>query len=507
MAKTPSQKLFGLIKSLTKMERRYFKLAVNPTGDKRNKYAHLFDAILVQDEFDDVLLQKGIYKDQPIESRKFSELKAYLFKHVLRALQRYDEKTSVDYRIQNHLLNLKVLFKRSLFSECQDELQKIQKLAAQYEQFEALLVCCRWEKELAYAKTDINYLDKHLENISRKEKEYLQSIKALVDLRNLFFRFLIELRKDVSRNEAQLQRLEKITQSPILEKLPETDSYRIQVMYLRIKSVIRFAFNDFDGFYKQSSKLLELMESKPHFLKEDVSEYISALNNHIISCGQLKKYAEVEENLQKLRDIKPLTHDDELKIYRQYYTNRFSFCIKTGDFKEGLDALNEYQKSLEKYKQFAFTKSSFYFQYFYILFANGKFEDALYYLNEWLNQPQNVERKDLQAMARVLNLLIHFEMGNELLLDSLVRSTRRYLRKEKRIYQFEMRFMEFIHDLQKPLSKSEKRAVYQNLLSQFEALKSDPTERRMLRMFDFIAWTKSKIQGVDFEEVVGEKRA
>ncbi|MCB0546836.1 MAG: hypothetical protein KDD19_04560, partial [Phaeodactylibacter sp.] len=76
MPKTPSSKLFNLVKSLSGPEKRYFKIFVNGQGGKDNKYLHLFDAIDTQEEFDEDALVAGVYGGEPIQSRKYSELKA-----------------------------------------------------------------------------------------------------------------------------------------------------------------------------------------------------------------------------------------------------------------------------------------------------------------------------------------------------------------------------------------------------------------------------------------------
>jgi len=173
VAKTPSQKLFTLIKSLSSSERRYFKISVNPTGDKHNKYAQLFDLIRAQKVFDDGALQLEIYGHKQTETRKFSELKNYLYNQVLKSLQNFDEKTSVEYRVKNYLMNVKVLFKRSLFADCQEELEKAKKLAEKYELFDVGLKILSLEKEIAYARMDIRFLDENSEQIAEKEAELL----------------------------------------------------------------------------------------------------------------------------------------------------------------------------------------------------------------------------------------------------------------------------------------------------------------------------------------------
>ena len=506
MAKTPSQKLFTLIKSLSSSERRYFKISVNPTGDKHNKYAQLFDLIRAQKVFDDAALQLEIYGHKQTETRKFSELKNYLYHQILKSLQNFDEKTSVEYRVKNYLMNVKVLFKRSLFSDCREELEKAKKIAEKYELFDVSLKILNLEKEIAYAQADIRFLDENLEIIVKKEKEILKNRTLEIDLRNLFFELLIELRKDASRGPEQLKRIAVLRESLTLKKVPENPPYRIAVMHFRILTLFAFAKADFKKSYEISSQLLELMEAKKYFLKENLSEYISAINNHLISCGQLKKYDEVVGNLLKMKGLCPISEDDKMKIHELYYMNKFILCIRKGDFKSGLEELENHKSEADKHESISFVQVNFYFQYFKIYFGSEDYENALLYLNEWLNQPKNVERKDLQALSRVLNLLVHYEMGNTMLLDSLLRSTVRYLKKEKRIYQFESYIMSFFRDtVSKPHTKKGLKQRMELLSEQFNSLLQSPREARMMQLFDFPAWIESKISGESFGEAIARR--
>lgn len=504
MPKIDSPKLFNLIKSLTPTERRYFKMWVDPNNEKNSKYILLFDAIEAQTDFDDAALKKLIYPEKTPESRKYSELKNYLYNEILKALQHFDEKTSVEFRIKNMLLNVKVLFKRSLFHECKEQLQKIKKLALEYEDYLALLEVLRWEKELAYTMTDIALLNRQLESFRKNELEYLGEQTTITELRNLFFKLLVELRKDVTRSKEHLVQLKKIADNNLINHPANTVSTTAHLFRLRFLSAYYFSISDFEKFYETSKTLLKEVAAHPHFLKESVSEYISVLNNHIVSCGQLEKYAEVRTYLQKLKSVQPITKDDALKIHRQYYLAKFRLCISSGEFEEGIEALKSHESESLHFEKFYFEKNTFYFHYFLIYFGVNDYEKALHYLNEWLNMPRNIERQDLQSLARVLNLIIHFEMKNDILLESLLRSTQRFLRKRS-VYQFEKLMVQFIKDSRKMFLKDEIKKALQNLQSELKRLLMLPEEAQLIKMFDFESWLESKLTGKPFKEIVREK--
>ncbi len=505
MAKTPSSKLFHLVKSLSGSEKRYFKLFVTAKEKNNNKYSQLFDAIDVQPEFDDEGLRNVIYGNEPVETRKYSELKAYLYDLVLKSLQSYDEKSSVDYKLKNMLLGVRTLFKRSHFEDCKVILKKAKKLATEYEDFNTLIEILDWEKKIAYTQTDIAFLDKELDRISGEEKKYLLQLKNISEYRSVFFKILVSLRKDVSRSARQKKELKGFIDNPLFKNAGKAGSFKSKILFYRSMSLYHFSNSDFKAFHDASSKLVSLMESNERMMKEDVSEYISVLNNHILSCGRMLKINELKETLAKLKNVKPLTTDDELKIHRQYYLGKFRLCINSGEFEEGLFELKRHLREVEKYDEKLFLKNSFFLQYFCIYFGSGDYQNALNSLNEWISiMSGSVERKDLQGLSRILNLILHYELGNTILLESLLRSTYRFLNKENRLSEIEKKLMLFIKESTKPQSKKVAKKALENLKKEFEGLSQLPSYG-IFDLFDINSWIESKLTGLPFSEVVKRK--
>lgn len=502
MPKTPSLKLFNLIKSLSGSEKRYFKLyATGNRADKSSKYLLLFDAIDLQESFDDEALKAIVYEGEEIKSRKFSELKSYLYDLILTALQGYDEKTSIDFRLKGMLQSVRVLYKRSHYEDCRDLLPKIKKQAYKYERFSNILEVLNWERTVAYAQRDIPFLNDHLERIDQEERECMENLRNLSFYQNIFFRMLIHIRKNaVLRTDEQKAILNEIISNDLLSDLSKAKSFRARVTFHRIYGLYHYASQNYQKFHTSSKAVIELMESIPHFLKEDTSEFISALSNYVLSCGLLEKYNELEQNLHKFSKIQPVIDSDKLFIYKQLLVARLRISINKGDFDGGLIILTKHLKEKEDFKRNAFEKGNFFFQYFYIYFGIGDYDKALEYLNEWLNMPRSIEQQDLQSLARVLNLIIHFEMNNTILLENLLRSTYRFLKKRNRMYKLERKVLTFIKDANKLASNRALKASFLELKEAFEALAKDPSEKVMFQYFDFIAWVDSKINNESFAE-------
>lgn len=508
MPKTPSHKLYNLIKSLSGPEKRYFKLyAKNTSGDRSSKYLQLFDAIDRQKVYDDEALIKSIYANEKIQSRKYSELKAYLYDLILKGLQGYDENSSVDFRLKGMLQSVRVLYRRSHYDDAIELLHKAKKIAVQYEAFDFGLEILHWEKQVAYAKADIPFLDQHLEEIEKDEAACMKKLQNIAAYQNLFYRIMINIRKyAMLRSDEKITKMELLMQHPLLQDIEQALSHKARIFYHRIYGLYYYSKIDYEQFHECNKKFLDLLESNPRLLKESVADHISALSNLIGSCGLLKKYSGVAKLLDKLLKIKPVTVDDSLRIYREYYFNKLSLCIAVGDFEQGLEVLKKQQKDLKKYDPKEFQTSRFYFQYFYIYFGIGDYDNALKYLNEWLNQPRSMKREDLQSLARILNLIIHYEMGNTFLLDHLFRSTYRFLKKRDRVFEFEKRVLRFIRDTNKINTKKELVDIMKVLREDFKILSQTPSENVMFEYFDFLSWLESKISNRSFAEVIAEQR-
>jgi len=504
MPKTPSTKLFNLIKSLSGSEKRYFKVFVsNRHSDKGSKYTRLFDAIEGQKELDEEALKKLIYADGPIESRKYSELKSYLYDLILKSLHGYDEKTSIDFRLKSLLQNVRVLYKRSHYPECVEMLDKVKKLAYRYESFISVVEVLSWEKQVAYAQENIEFLDSQLGRIDKEEQDCLEQLRNISTYRNILYQLIISRRKDaVLRSELKVEKLNTIMRNPVLKNIEQAKSHRAKILYYRIYSNYNYSILAYKDFYQYSLQLVELMESRKDLLKEDVSGYIFAMTNLMLACGLLGKHSELENYLDFFKSIKVQTIDDELRVFKLYNSLKFRLCIVSGEFEEGLTALKKHLKDAKKYDPQSFERGTFYFQYFYIYFGIEDYEKALEALNQWLNLPRSVEREDLQSLARILNLIIHYEMDNSILLEYLIRSTYRFLKKRNRVFEFEKQILNFIQKAIKIQNKKELKKAFQNLKEDFEKLSEIPSEKVMLQYFDIISWVDSKILDQPFSEIL-----
>ena len=159
----PSNELFELIKSLSQTEKRFFKVyATRHIIGKKNIYSKLFDAIAKQDEYDE---EKIIAKFKGQNFVKyFASEKYYLYNMILDSLNSYHAESSVEYMLNRMLHFSEILYKKTLYEQCVKIIERAEKIAWKYEQFNELHKIVSTKRKLIYKDSSL------------KEKDILQHV-------------------------------------------------------------------------------------------------------------------------------------------------------------------------------------------------------------------------------------------------------------------------------------------------------------------------------------------
>src|SRR5687768_2586199 len=111
----PSAELFELIKSMTKSEKRFFKMVSSlQAGDKN--YLKIFDAVDEQTEYDEDAI-KAMFGDEKF-IKHFPSEKNHLYKLLLKSLRQFHADDSISGILRQEIKNIEILFKKALYREC-----------------------------------------------------------------------------------------------------------------------------------------------------------------------------------------------------------------------------------------------------------------------------------------------------------------------------------------------------------------------------------------------------
>ncbi len=506
MASSGSDSLFKLIKSLTQSEKRYFKrFALINSSKGSTNYIKLFDVVDKQNEYDE---NKIIHKGKFNGNNQLPNLKNYLYNLILKSLNSFHSGVSANAQLKEFLRAIEILFKKGLYDECEKIISKAKVLAEKYEKHLVLLELSGWKIELSriylyQGKTEdeIGNIYEEVFNVNEKyrnEKEYERLSSSM------FMR--ISKQGSTTRSDADLKVYRDIINHPLLDTENKMMSYQAAYNYYTVYTAYFFMRSDFLNAYSYSQKLVKLMEQHPHQKEEKLEAYIAMLGNLIACQSYLKKHKEIFLTLKKLKEINTKSQRIKNRIFFIVNYTELNIYIDTGEFAQGIKLIPHIEEELDKIDLPKDDEMAFYYNISYIYFGVGNYRAARNYLNKIINDTTVDVRSDIYCMARIMLLIVHYELGHEELLEYMEKSAHRYLDKKNRLYKVETSILDFIKKkLPKVIADRERRAAFKELKTELEEIMRDPFEAKVLDYFDFISWLESKIQNRPFADIIKEK--
>ena len=511
MSNQASDTLFRLIKSLNKPEKRYFKVfSSRISGGEKSNYSILFDAIDKQKEYDEAVIMKRFRKEAFIKS--FSITKSRLYDAILRSLDAYHANSSTEAQLKKLLHCVEILYKKALYHQSAKLLLSAKRIAEKYEKHTTLLEIFEWEKMLIEKDTYENTDEKALEKMLADDMRVLKKIEIFSNYWNVKSRlFFILNKRGKARSEKEISGFKNIIDSTLLKSDAKDRYFRTEYLYNHMYSVYYFGIGDYKNSYKYLNDNVEHIEKNVDKFKDEPNIYFSLLTNIIYIGIQSKKYKEAFEFLEKLRAMPEklaLTKNEDLdfRLFYSVYSTEQTIYYLMGEFEKGMDTIPIVEEGMKLYegKLSNVRKSFMFFNSALICFGAEKYAQALRWTNRLLNDIDIKKSEDIYCFSQMLNLIIHFELGNDRMIPYAIKSTQRYLKTRNRVYKFETVFMNFINKMLK-LDKKQQIQAYKELKPELEELKKDNFERTAFEYFDFLSWTESKISGKPFKEIMKAK--
>jgi len=167
MPKQQTDYLIELIRTLTKAEKRHFRLLV-----KRNQaneellFLQLFDLLDKQKRYNEALILRKI---PAIKKRQLSNLKAHLYKQLLLSLRLLYRPHNMDIEIRERLDYARVLYNKGLYRQSLEILQKA-KSAAKNARLNALILEVLDFEKLIEGQYITRSIDTRAETLARESK-------------------------------------------------------------------------------------------------------------------------------------------------------------------------------------------------------------------------------------------------------------------------------------------------------------------------------------------------
>ena len=506
-----SDDLFQLIKSMSKSEKRFFKLMSSlQTGEKN--YIRLFDTIELQETYNEAEIRKAFKKETFI--KHLPSEKNHLHKLIMKSLRAYYANISLSAQIKEQINDIDILFNKALYQQCRKALEKVKKQAYHFEKFFFILEIINLEKKLIDMEVHFGLMNIDLNDLLEKENNVISQSENFGKYQVVFSKLNYLVRQNMIPRSAQEKLfIENILNESLMKDESQALSISAKIVYHHIKGLY-YANNakTTDKTLYHFTNLVKLMDENPHLIKEMPKRYLSAINNSIF-CNLSKNNYEICFNIiDKMRSLLTLQEfssiDLQLKIFTSSYNAELLVYNDLGEFHKAVKLIQPIAAGLKKYDG-KINKEEvviFYYNISAVCFGNADYHKALAWNNKILNESVNELRQDLYSFSRLMNLIIHYELGNIQLIEYAIRSTFRFYANKKKTYKFEAVVLNFVKQIIKVKKGTSPEPVFKAFKSELEEVMQDEFEKVALQYFDFISWAESKIEKITFAEVIGRKR-
>ena len=511
MPKNISNEIVDLVKSLTKAEKRYFKLYASMGNVNEDAiYIHLFNYMDSTKKYSD---EKALQKIPNAKHRQLSNQKRYLYELLVESLTLFHAGKSVDSRLRLLLNEIELLYSKALFKQTAQTINRAKILARRYEKYNHLSALNILESKLLFENLSDKGWEAEANKLSEEGIIIGEKIKTLAQFRKLYAQ-LVKLNRSsgLMPEKESILKAKKILKHQSLDRRNIPQIFNERLYYYTIQAQCYFIFRNWEKCYYYYDHILTDFERHPYFKDDLAQQYISSLGKAMQACIILRKESTLESNFNKVRSlIQSHSSSRNSHIMGNLLTSiipMLTYYCDSGEFHKGIKLIEQikdmiaiHHKSIRKN-----TEIIFYYNFACMYFGASEYRRSLTWVNKILNENWGDVRSDLQQFCSLFYLMIHFEIGNTNELGYFAKSTHRALMKREKKYKLETSLVDFFRTiLPKVNSKKERVAVFIKLRSNFMQLKKDKDERIALDYFDFISWIDSKIENRSVADIAKEK--
>ena len=508
MTSTQKDTLFVLIKSLSKSEKRQFKLYVGRLGVNTDaKFLALFNLL------DKMRLyqEKAILESQIVKKSQLSNLKAHLYKQILISLRLNPGNQNVRVQIREQLDFATILYQKGLYKQSLRLLDKAKSIAIEKE-----------EKNIAYEIVELEkvietqYITRSLPDRAGElsaQSAWLSKMNAITgELSNLSLELYgMMLKMGYVRNDEDFRLVADFFDAHLPEFQFEMLGFREKIWLYQAHLWYSFLTQDFLSCYKYSSKWVGLFYDTPGMIYLNPVFFLKG-NNYLLESLFFVKYStQFRETLDKLEQVigqKEFPKNDNVVTLSFLYlnTNRLNLHFMEGTFEKGLYLARIVEYGIEKHRDQLDRHHVmlFYYKLASLYFGVGDNKTCIRYLNKIINEKNLKVREDLMCFARVLSLVAHYEAGMDYHLEVQLKSTYKFLLKMNELHAVQREMIKFLRKMGS-IYPQELKMAFQELYDRLKAFEDHPYEKRAFLYLDILSWLESHLQGRPVAEIIREK--
>jgi hypothetical protein len=422
--------LYQLVHSLSKTEKRYFKVySTRHIIGEENNYIVLFDLLDEMRAFDAELLRQRLA--QAGIGGNHSALKAYLYKLILKAMRAFHAERSSRIRLRDLLTDAEFLIERGLYSQADDLLQKAKEDAQARGSLLGLLEIVELSSQRIMSQETVQ-LPERVDAVFAERGQIQAALKMEGLVAKTYLQVLARHRKHGHLlHEPQRSEVIALAESLAAAIDPARLTPLARTRYAHIRMLHAECLGDPQQVLAASRAHVAAWEEAGWLAAESPTHYRRALANLLAALFKADQITAFPEVLARLKSIPAAHHDDEAETFQNAAFYEFLYHLNRAALGEAARLVPGIKAGLDRYES-KISKSreiSFRFNICLLYFFMGQWSDALKWLNRLRDERPSEQRLDVQAVLRIFELILHYELDHLDLLENKLRAARRHFKQ------------------------------------------------------------------------------
>jgi hypothetical protein len=496
-----SEDLYRLIKSMTRSEKVYFRnYASRHVIGKKNGYLELFEAIDTQKNYDEKEISSGFAGEKFVSN--LAVTKNYLFSMILKSLKDSLHADNADFEIYEQLMFVRLLMDKGLQKRALVLINKVLDQVEQKGQYYLMFKAILNAQSLALSYDVSPQTLKRIESLRKRGLEAQKEVARKSELLYLETRLAatVKLHNDARKKEDE-KTIKDILRQPVITQEDETYSGECRYFAARIKLNCESLLGIKDNFIKYS-EIMIASAGTPEEMKKNSSNYFSsALSylDYLSTTKNVKRFTkllgEFEENLRRYSGTQNIGKGiiDEIELlYNGIMLKHYNNANDDARFLKYLGAA----------EQILITRRSDYTPRRYLDFCyytailleeKGWLPKALEMNSKIVNYPAHPVKDAIYHYSIILNIMIHYGLGNFELIEYNLKSARRFFRKHERLFETERTLLDFFAKLPAEGKRRQKKE-FEELLEKLNILAGKETEKAFFEKINIRWWVRKNIE-------------
>lgn len=400
-----------------------------------------------------------------VKTGNISAYSTYLFKSILKCLSSTPGTQNHEENIQQAIRSSKLLARRGLFESAIALLEEASAEALNYEYY---LLAIQAQKELVYLEGQRD--SKWYGNLIKERLKKIELLSGWVNQENLYFTlhhraFLLTRNKRLISDTPDLEELEALKKHVSLTHISHAPTFFSQVYFWQAKASVANMEVKLEEAYAASKQIVSLWQSEKyaHLQEEYPRLYIIHLHNLVSFAITNRDFDAAELLLKIMADFPCTDFDDEAEKFQNLLFSRQLLLLNTNRTMEAIEEVARQLGLIEGIYRSKINTArliSLYFNTLSACFLLHQFGNAQIWSDRIYQIGKTEQRRDIQFMNKVFQIIIRFELNNFHLLDREIKNTAQNLRDNGQYDEWSATILNFLGKLVK--SKTSHKTVKAN---------------------------------------------